>query len=347
MKAYGVLAFLLFLSFFAGAESNVSVEELEVVAPDLNLNIANCHHVTGPVLLEKEFYVHNPCEDFMAVTYEYYNLPNKTWEYGGKSCNIGPGQYLHCPVMVNVSLGGTGNGTFSDALIRFTGTTPASPNTEYKQSFVFKVDHVTSSRESEMLNRLENLTSQWETLHDQTCLSTTCCTQEEWGMIENASVLLNAATQDILVCGLSKSYEKLVTAEDLLDTAQENIDSCLLSGGGGTPTCPSSCPAGYSQEPYPDCSCNKLECPNACGSLEYQMPYPDCSCKLRECPNACGPGAVQEPYPDCSCVYPTPTTVQPTFVDLGNSTGDGGGGCAIGFVIALLSLPLLAAWAKG
>lgn len=206
------------------------------VVGSTNLMISNCDLLDGPTKVRTKIYIENSLPQFMAVNYEYRDLPSGTWKSGGKLCNIPAGQFMHCETNLLIAKGGTGNGTFEEPLLRLIGTSEAAPGDTYEANLSFSVTHFTGEREGQLSSRLSGLSDELGQARASCTANPSCCNQATRDMIDAADQGIRSGNAAVMVCNLTQAYDTILLAESNADNATNNINTCLASVPSPTPT---------------------------------------------------------------------------------------------------------------
>jgi len=208
-----------------------------------NVRIANCDIVSGPSRVRTQVYIENPLSQFMAVNYEYKDLPTGTWKSGGKLCNVPAGQFQNCEATVQVALGGTGNGTSEGTLLHLIATSDAAPGDTYETELSYTITHFVGDREAQFTTGLAARTVEFNESQALCLASPSCCDQTARNQIDLADQAIQRANTAIPVCDLQGAYDAIVQAEHATDNATARINACLAAGPTPTPAVTRS-PAG-------------------------------------------------------------------------------------------------------
>lgn len=227
---FGVISvrkLLLLLLLFAQV---AYAKELDVVVSPLELWVTNCGQNGGEYSAYVTASVHNPTGELMYVNYSYFDFPTGAWKDAGRACSVGLSDTGVCRLNVKIALGGQGNGTVVQELVRMEGRLEQSGEV-YTKSFLFTVHHGQSDRETSLLREMNATALRADAMGarlSQTCSGQDCCgLSPERAALNSSLSNIENATRDLPACRVQEAYLSVQAANLQLTSANStNLAAC-------------------------------------------------------------------------------------------------------------------------
>ena len=227
-------AFLMLAASAAAVEHTLSAS---LSSGTSSFRISNCEMAGGASKQRLTVNVENPMADYMAVKYYTYNLSSGQWEDNGKLCNAPGLQMTPCALQLPINMGGKGNGTITQDLLRVVATIEGSQDT-YTKVFSFTVTHFEGDREVSLLNQIAGNKTALSATRDLCVAKPACCTSEISGRLDSAESKLNEATTALGGCDITAAYSVLQQGESAVNDISQSLTLCTLTPAPGATQTP-------------------------------------------------------------------------------------------------------------
>ena len=249
MRFLAIFAAFLMLAAFSAAAEQVLTANL--AAGTNSFRISNCDMAGGPAKKSLTVNVENQLSDYMAVKYYVYNLSSGQWEDKGKLCNAPGLQMTPCTLQLPINMGGMGNGTITQDLLKVVATTEGSQDTHVK-IFSFTVTHFEGDREVSLMGQISGNKTDLSSAHSLCEAKPACCLSDITGKLSTAEAKFADADSAIGRCDITGAYNSLQQGETEVKDATQSLTLCTLTPvPGATQTPPPTNPLPTEPEPTP------------------------------------------------------------------------------------------------
>ena len=210
-----LLVFLLAVNLAVAVELDaVLVDETPRAGP-------NCRERGGATYYEVAVGIQNPsATDSLRVMYQYYNSSSKSYEEGGKVCDVKPGMSEACIFKVYTITGGQ-NGT--DRIpFNITGEFGEFRTRIYKQLEI-TVNHYTSAYEENVMRKIAEARAEYSRVYQK---YSSCYEMSGLVLLQQAQRQIEEARSQLVICNLQTANALANNATNRIREVENQLGEC-------------------------------------------------------------------------------------------------------------------------